>query len=118
MGEWVWLDHPDTEAPPQRFPNDPSVVAVQKARGWVVTEAPDATPPAATIEPDEVDDHGQGWVNLQHRETGGYGRFPIEAAGPLRDQGWESVAALRSPKRKPAGKKAGAEPVGDDTKEK
>jgi hypothetical protein len=116
MAEWVWLDHPDLPGGPERFPNVPDVVGAAKARGFVDADDPETAPPPKGVEPDEVDDRGQGWVNLQHRETGGYGRFPIEAAAALSAQGWESVTALRaaSAKTSKSRKKSSPEPVGDD----
>jgi hypothetical protein len=98
---WVWLDHPDTEAPPQRFPNDPSVIAVQKARGWEQVDEPGASPEQGEVDADEVDDRGQGWVYVQHSETGGNARVPVEVYGDWAGNGWvqtSAVAALEDKK--------------------
>ena len=41
MSRFVYMKHPDIDAG-QRFPNDPSVVVAQQARGWVLHTMPKA----------------------------------------------------------------------------
>ena len=108
MAEWVYFDHPDLPGGPERYPDDPDVIAAQKARGFVQVDDPDEASPAKGVEPDEVDDRGQGWVHLKHAETGGVGRFPVGVVADMRGQGWESVAVLEAAeaKKKAASKKA------------
>lgn len=112
---WVWLNHPDLPGGPERFPDDPEVIRVQKARGWEQADDPAATA-SEPVEPDEVDDRGQGWVDVRHAMTGGVGRIPVEVFGEFKANGWESVAALEAAEaKKKAGKKTSPAPVGDDT---
>jgi len=93
MSDWVYLNHPDTDAEPARVPDEPDVVAYYEARGWQKVDAPEAVifvpqPSEASV---DTDAYGVAWVTLQHAETGALHRFPADAADGLRDDGWYPV---------------------------
>jgi hypothetical protein len=114
---WVWLDHPDLPGGPERFPDDETVLAVAKSRGFVEADDPEAPKPGPDVEPDEVDIHGQGWVYVRHSETGGDARVPVEVLASWHKYGWEHVAELEAAaaKKKTAKKKtAPVEPTPEE----
>jgi len=91
--DWVYLNHPDTDAAPARMPDDPDVVAYYEAHGWQKVDPPEVGifVPQATEQPADVDAYGVAWVTLQHDKTGALHRFPADAADGLRDVGWYPV---------------------------
>src|SRR5918994_2281384 len=87
---WTYLQLGDGE--PVRAPAAPDVVAVFEARGF--NQVDDPTEPGVvdtSVQVAEVDDHGQAWVQLEHPETGGQARFPLEAVEAQRELGWRPV---------------------------
>ncbi|MGH9248106.1 MAG: hypothetical protein ACRD0W_01090 [Acidimicrobiales bacterium] len=116
MAEWMYLQLGDGE--PVRVSAESDVVGVFEARGFVKVDDPDQAFPAVAVEPDEIDARGQGWVFLEHPETGGTARVPVEVVDAERKKGWESVAALAAAEAKKRARKQKSEPAGDDTEEK
>jgi len=94
MSDWVYLNHPDTDAEPARMPDEPDVVAYYEARGWQKVDPPKVgifVPKPSPELPADVDAYGVVWVTLQHDKTGALHRFPADAADGLRDDGWYPV---------------------------